>query len=851
MPKVGKLFRSQRWTSVAVLLICVVLGVLGSQLARELTFLRAAPNDNIQWTLAQVEVELLTLLNAVRVAGAAPGPEEALLSQVRTRFDIFYSRAATISNSPVFSELAADEAVSVPLQRLIGDLKDAVPLIDESDERLAEGLSDLILTFEQLRPTVRRLSLEGVREFADLSDNRRRKFAQLLFQTAGAGAFLIVALFAALAILFNQRRIADERLHEIRKNDDRYANTVNASLDAIIVANGAGTILDFNPAAETVFGYSRARAIGSDMADLIVPEELRDAHKRGMRRYAETGERRLVGSGRFEMDAKRSTGATFPVEMTIGVSEGIDGKPIFISYVRDIADRKRIETELRNARDQALAADTAKSQFLAVMSHEMRTPLNGVMAVLDLLEGSRLDSPQRGYVETAIASGEILQHQIDEILDLARIEAGAIDLRPTLFDIDELLSEVRRSHEVTASKRRNRIVQSVDLVERKVWLDRNRLRQVLLNLVGNAVKFTENGEIAINAADQEDDTGRRTITFSVVDTGIGIGEDYLESIFDDFVTLDTSYRRQAEGFGLGLAICRRITHAMDGTISVDSTPGVGSSFTLCIPESQSRPVSADSGTEPAQRLKLTGEGMSVLLVEDNETNRFVAKAMLEDEGCSVSEAADGLEGVEKAEAEAFDLILMDISMPNLDGLEAARRIRTGSGPCRDIPIVCLTAHAVRDEEDKMQAVGITDFLIKPLRRRNLGALLKGMSRSRSRTRTATPEPDASLVDNAVLDELRSVLTEEKHRSSIKAYCIEAEAMAAQLADAAGRGDLDEVRKLSHDLAGASALFGAVALARELRLVQEMAVVKDSEAVRAALIRLSALTSDTVAIIREV
>ena len=380
--------------------LATVLTMMGMQVMAELSKLRAASSDNVQWSMAQLQVELLmleeTTHHAVREDGAS-------LDDVRRRFDIFYSRVATLERGQVFELLKQDRQVQSGLRQLRDVLDASVSLVDASDEIMRAALPQLEERFEDLLPTARQLAFDGVRIFAEAADEDRREFSWMLFRTAIFALVLIVVLIVAMLVLIRQSRATRRQAEQIRTSNRRYASTINASLDAIIVADDHGRILDFNPAAETTFGYSRNTALGALMHELIIPPKLRDAHLAGMRRYLDTGETRVLDGDRVEVAAMRAGGEEFPAELSLGVTHGSQG-PVFIAYIRDISTRVQTQAELTQARDEALAAARAKSEFLAVMSHEMRTPLNGVMGVLDLLGATGLTSRQRRFVDTATTS---------------------------------------------------------------------------------------------------------------------------------------------------------------------------------------------------------------------------------------------------------------------------------------------------------------------------------------------------------------------------------------------------------------------------------------------------------------
>ncbi|MBB4303163.1 PAS domain S-box-containing protein [Rhodobium orientis] len=837
--------------------VAALLVFLGLQISQELKELRNAPRDNVQWTAAQLEVELLTLLHAIDGGGKPVG-----LDDIRKRFDIFYSRVVTIESSSMFAELRASEHASSLLGAIRGTLDRLVPLIDGPDPALRENRAELLAEVTGLRPLVRGLSLESVDLFARTSDNRRQMFTLLLIQTAVVAGLLIVVLAGTLLVLWRQYRVSMSRSGELSRSSQRYANTIDVSLDAIIVADAEGTILDFNPAAERTFGYSRNAAMGRNISRLIVPEHLRTAHVTGMKRFLKTGEKKVLGQGRVELEAMRANGEDFPVELSLGVASESEN-PTFIAYLRDISDRRRTQQELTEARDRALSAAEAKSQFLAVMSHEMRTPLNGVLGVLDLMRGTRLSQKQRQYVETAIASGELLRDQIDDVLDLSSLEAGGFEPHPVRFEIGSLLYEIVDLHSVATEARGNQLVVSLGFDSLTVSADRRRIRQILLNLVSNAVKFTRDGMITMEANELFRHDGQAIVELAVSDTGAGIAAADIDRVFEDFVTLDPSFRRTTRGTGLGLAICRRMARAMDGEIGVESTPGHGSRFWVRLPLPLARgehpaPVPSEAAADEALEGKA---GLKVLVVEDNATNRFVAGEMLARAGCRVKEAENGEVGVDLANKEAFDIILMDISMPLLDGLEATRRIRSSDGPCRDTPIIGLTAHVFPEEQDKLRLAGMQDALIKPLRLRQLNAVLAPLLRERP---AASPPPAAekpaeaepateatsdrgtALIDEDIVGDLKALLPPEKLVQHLDKFCAELVAIKESFEAARHDETLKETCQFAHRLAGSAALFGATRLRQVLLEIEDACFQRDDEPLPALIEAADVLGRQTMA-----
>ena len=601
-------------------------------------------------------------------------------------------------------------------------------MIDAADD-LAAKLNALDDELSQLRPLVRRITLKGVTQFAADTDAQRRHFVELLTRTATIDAMLICGLIGTLVVLYRQIQISRRAADEMQRGKDRYAKTINASLDAIIVTDPGGTILDFNPAAAEMFGFRPEDAIGKPVVELIIPPRFRPAHLGGVESFMSAEVGKLIGKGRLRTKAMRSDRHEFPVELSLAAVSGDTG-PIIVAFVRDISKQIAAERALESARDEALAASEAKSRFVAVMSHEMRTPLNGVVGILDLLRGSALSPAQSKLVETAMTSAEILNQHVDDVLDTSRIHANRMDLAPSAFDFTQLANDVLGVTAAAAKARGNRVAFDAPPDLPKFYADRKRLQQVVINLVANAIKFTSDGRITIRAEVVHADAGAATLEVSVSDTGIGIPEEHLDRIFEDFVTLDAGYRRAAQGTGLGLPICRNIVRMMGGDIGVESRVGHGSRFWFRV----SLPVAnvsetAERRASPALAQNGQTKSLKVLVVEDIETNRMVVKHMLEDHGCEVTLAVDGEDGVGCAEREVFDVILMDISMPGVDGVEATRRVRNSpSAQSRAAPIFALTAHALPHEHEAFLRAGMQGCLVKPIRSHKIESLLASLPR---------------------------------------------------------------------------------------------------------------------------
>lgn len=531
----------------------------------------------------------------------------------------------------------------------------------------------------------------------------------------------------------------------LKESEHWLATTLNSIGDAVIATDAQGVVTFLNPQAERLTGWSRQEAAGKPVADVfrIMDEAMRTPPANPLDRALETG---AVADLVNPTLLVTRNGEERPIDDSAAPIRDEQGNKMGgVLVFRDVTERRRIEEELRHYRDYledlveqrtwdlqqakavAEAASQAKSEFLATMSHEIRTPLNGVLGMVELLLGTPLNHEQRRYASILAQSGRTLLGLIDEILDFSKIEAGKLDLRPVDFDLREMLEETAALFDERARAKglRLRMELAPDFPAR-VRGDPIRLRQVVVNLLGNAIKFTDAGEVAIHLRALERDAATLIARIDVTDTGIGIAPKAQARIFESFVQADGSATRRHGGVGLGLAISRRLVRLMGGDINVESVSKRGSRFWFTV---RLATVGANEQVaplpSPASRADAPPTfGAKVLVVEDNAVNQAVAIAMLELLGCQFTAVEDGQKALAALDRQRFDLVLMDCYMPIMDGFETTAELRRREAPGqRRTPVVALTANVDKGFRERCVAAGMDDYLSKPFSREQLAETL--------------------------------------------------------------------------------------------------------------------------------
>ncbi len=811
---------------VLIALAFVAVAVLSIQLRTELRALQEEPVDSLQWNVTQLELDVVRLEAAATLALVLPADG---LADLRKRFDLFFNRAGTVTQGTMFKRLGLAEAVSPLKTRMQEFLDTTTPQIDGPDKGLRAALPQIVASVGTLRQDMRAMAIRVIDVNAAQQDARRAGLSDTLQLIAFASVALIALLLALLALVLSLNRQADRRAREVQRITSRLEATVGTSLDAVVVAGMNGRVIDFNSAAERIFGYTRAEAIGQPLGTLIVPPRHQAAHEAGMTRIKATGVKHVVDAGRIRISAMRKSGEEFPVELSIASNDSPDGM-IFIAYLRDISSEQQAEAALVTARDEAQAAERIKTNFIAVMSHEMRTPLNGVIGALDIIGLTVLDAKQDRFLGLARSSAKQLLRHVNDVLDVSRIDAGFVAVADDRFDLPALIATLVDPLRPAAAQKNTRL--DVRLMSQFPPLrgDPFRLGQILQNLITNAIKFTEDGSVTIEAEVQRITGDQAEIEFRVTDTGIGIAEADQARIFEDFVMVDPSYGRLGEGTGLGLAISRRLARAMEGEVGVESAWGEGSCFWLRLPLTVASEVAKPRPTPVPLTAAKAAQALDVLVVEDNETNRIVMEEMLRHLGHRVTLAVDGSEGVDRARARRFDVILMDLSMPLMDGWTAATVIRTG-GASQGSRIIAVTAHARPDRMDRFAESGFDSWLTKPLSTRDLATALVPDRGIKNPAGVAPEFADgaAPLLDTDRLEELAKIADPQALHRLLAQFRARMDSILNSIAAGVLSEPMADLAAMCHEAAGAAGVIGARQLHERLAMM-ESACLESNRAV---------------------
>jgi PAS domain S-box-containing protein len=530
----------------------------------------------------------------------------------------------------------------------------------------------------------------------------------------------------------------------------------DAAFDAIVGMDHEGKISDWNPKAELMFGWKHEEVIGKSMSEMIIPHEHREAHQRGLHHFTQTGEGPILNQT-IEVEALRRDGELFPIQLSVTPIK-MGEVVLFTAFIADITLRKKNESDLISARQEALDAVRSKSAFLANMSHEIRTPLNGVIGMTDLLLDTPLDDQQKKYAKIVQDSGIGLLTIINDILDFSKIDAGKLSLEILDFSPSGVIEAQAELLATRASEKGLAILTFADpALASTLKGDPGRIGQILLNLISNAIKFTEQGRIKVSAIPLKTEEGICEVEFSVEDTGIGLSPEQVSRLFRPFVQADGSTARKYGGTGLGLSICKQLVDLMGGTIRMESVMGEGSRISFRIPLAV-----VESKSMQSQRAELSPEILNILVVDDDAIAREVLSHYLAAWKMNVTEAPNATIALKLLREAAgngapFDLAILDNRMPEIDGFALAKSIQADSVLAK-LPLILATAFDRGNQETLAREAGFAQYLTKPVKQ---SALYDGIAIALGKvTPAVNPTPAELSAEKESLSHFRILVAED-------------------------------------------------------------------------------------------
>ncbi len=825
-----------------LLVACVGLLITAMTFRDKLASVRTAGQDNLGWVVSQIEIDYLGVRLAAReTLQAAESSEQSLtksrLEELFLKFDIYYSRVDVFRRA--ISLVGETSDILSQYAEVRQDRDELAEMIDAMQDPDVQALKEFEVALIEKAPEVRAIAVDTLHLYQAATLKAREEetslFYRFFFQSLvlslliAIGTYLVVRIWRELETKTRQTSNVAATLSKA------FASTHNS----VIVTDHQGIVRYCNKRTEDIFGWSTDEMIGQPISALIVPKHLRDQHDRGMARMAETGDYTLVGRGLVKIEALHKDGHTIQVELSLESDKDLDGTPIVLGFIRDISAQIAAEEQLRdalaNARALAHEAEihaAAKGTFLATMSHEMRTPLHGVIASLELIDEHVITGDNLRFLKTARDCGARALAQVNDILEFTRL--GESRETPERFSPDDAVAGIIDELRPLARRRNNELVFELDGFRNisAVLGYPFAFSRAVYNLAGNAVKFTKDGTVTVKLNLRRTEGNALYLDVSIADTGIGIAPADQKRIFNKFETTAKGEISDVSGTGLGLPIAALAIEQMGGKIQLDSTVGFGSRFYFTIPleEDTSVPVHI---TEQVAVNPTNNPALNVLVVDDNEVNVTLLTEMVKRLGHTATPAMNGQEAVELALGIRFDVILMDFSMPVMDGPEAAEHIRTGNGASRDAVIIGVTALiAAKDPSEAERVRHMEAVLIKPLGKAQLEEALRIHVAARREhlehdwlgDAEFDEDDDDALDGSEIFDDVILGMGEETGFRLIKATLDDARLalQAMQETD----GDLEDRARRIHLAVGSTGMTGMTVLSQTLSAAEVLALDGD-------------------------
>ena len=785
--------RRARWLALAtslVLGVCLsAVAVLAWRVVDASRDLRLYMAEDSSWVIAQLEVDHQHVLLALQEHLNQTAPQDGSLSEVLLKFDIYFSRVQTVlSHTATVKDFVAErEEFDTRLEIIRNNLSSVTPLVDALRPGDLAGLAQMNALMAEVMPDIRYVVVTAVQTWQRRAQMLRLQREAVLEQFLTAGALALALILGLLAVSAHLYRQSALRNTMVERLDSNLRASFEAALDGVIVTDAEGRILLFNSAAETLFNQRRAFVIGRSISILLPP-------RAGQRQAVDARQliQQIERRRRRRLRLHGRDGQMLPISVSAVGDTGSSGQPIHVGFVRDISSVVMMERQRREAARRVERDAAEKVRFLAATSHELRTPMQGVLGAIDLVLRQQSDPAIQSLLHIAQESAVAALDQIDHVLEVTALDDVAQPERA-----DEPFSAATIAADLIAAAVCNGPNEGLDIrldlvgdVPSEVIGKPRAFRQTLRNLISNAVKFGAGKPIILRLSCLSPDALR----VEVEDAGIGIDLKDQSRIFDDFEALDRDYTRLSGGIGIGLGIVRRAVLSMRGTVGVFSRLGQGSIFWFEIPVRPALPQPQATGQLAP---------MQILVVDDQSINRLLFEKMVNALGHQADQADSGQVAVRMARAERYDLTLMDISMPEMDGIEATRHIRA-EGASRQSPIVGFTANLQPADHARALAAGMREILYKPARPADVERVLYNVP-------SAPPAEDVAGLNEGICDAVDLLANSVGVDRLAKLVRDVDSSFDALFELASAKGDLAELASEAHKCAGAAAILGALPL----------------------------------------